>query len=126
MNRIFAKIAAALAVIIGAMAIFAGGQVLLGKDPGYYVINWLPIYNFTAGVLTALVTAALIWRWGKYALPAALVTFGAHAMVMLILQVAYRDVVATDSIRAMTVRMVVWLVILGLMLLQGRRDKRPT
>ena len=41
MNITFNKIASALAFLIGAMAIFAGGQVLLGKDPGYHVINWL-------------------------------------------------------------------------------------
>jgi hypothetical protein len=106
------------------MAIGAGGSVLLGRDPGYYVINWLPVYNVAAGMATVLVTAVLIWRGSKYALPAALVTFGAHALVMITLQAAYRDVVAADSIVAMTVRMVAWLVILGLMLAQGRRDRR--
>lgn len=33
------KNAAVLAFIVGAMAVFAGGQVLLGKLPDYYVIN---------------------------------------------------------------------------------------
>ena len=37
MKRPLSKIAAVLAFIIGAMAVFAGGQVLLGRDPGYYV-----------------------------------------------------------------------------------------
>lgn len=124
MNRILSKIAAVLAFIIGAMAIFAGGQVLLGKDPGYYVIGWLLVYNFAAGVLTAAVTAVLIWRASKYARPAAVITLAAHALVMVILQTAYRGVVAVDSIRAMTIRIVVWLVILGLMLVQRRKDKR--
>lgn len=65
MKSIFNKIAAVLAFIIGAMAVFAGVQVLLGNDPGYYVINWLPIYNYTAGILTVFITAILIWRGGK-------------------------------------------------------------
>lgn len=34
------KIASVLAFIIGAMAAVAGGQVLVGKTPEYYVINW--------------------------------------------------------------------------------------
>jgi hypothetical protein len=51
-KRTLSKVAAGLAFIIGAMAIFAGGQVLLGRDPGYYVIGWLPIYNFVMGVLS--------------------------------------------------------------------------
>ena len=126
MDRIFARIAAVLAFIIGAMAVFAGGRVLLGTDPGYFVINWLPVYNFVAGVLTVLVTAPLIWRESRYAWPAALATFGAHAVVMLILLTASRSVVATESIVAMTVRLTVWLVILVLMFLQGRKDRQLT
>lgn len=112
------KIASILAFAIGAMAILAGGKVLLGEDPGYYVINWLPVYNYTAGILTFLVTAILMWRNSTLARPLALTTFGIHALVMILLQTAYRPVVAPDSIRAMTVRLIVWTVILGLMFLQ--------
>ena len=61
MNTTFNKIASVLAFIIGGMAIFAGGKVLLGNDPGYYVINWLPLYNYTIGILTIFITAILIW-----------------------------------------------------------------
>ena len=119
------KIAAGLAFIIGAMAIFAGGQVLLGKEPGYYVINWLLLYNYTAGILTVFITTALIWVNHRFALPAAIGTFALHALVMLILQTAYRGVVATDSIRAMTIRMVTWAIILGLMFLHRHKNKMP-
>lgn len=55
------KIASLLTFIIGAMAIVAGGRTLLGRDPGYYVINWLLLYNYTVGILTVSVTAILIW-----------------------------------------------------------------
>ena len=121
------KIAAALAVIIGAMAVFAGGQViLLGKEMNYYVIDWLPYYNFIVGLITIFVTAVLIWKDSGYAMPAAIATFVAHAIVMVILQTAYKDVVAPDSIRAMTVRLVVWAVILALMYLHSRREKQVT
>lgn len=93
-----------LAFIIGVMAVFAGGQVLLGKDPGYYVINWLPVYNYTVGVITVFTTAALIWTANRLALPFALATFGAHALVMIVIQNAYRDFVAMESGVAMSVR----------------------
>ena len=119
------KIAAILALIIGGMAIFAGGSALLGRDPGYYVINWLLLYNYTVGILTVFVTAILIWTNSRYALPAAIATFSVHALVMLILQVAYRGVVAPDSIVAMTVRLIVWAIILGLMFVQARKNKVP-
>lgn len=112
------KIAAVLAFIIGAMAIFAGGQVLLGQIPDYYVIDWLPVYNFGVGVITFLLTALLLWKNSRYALAAAAATLTAHSLVMLILQTAYQDVVAPDSLQAMTIRMGVWVVILGLLLLR--------
>lgn len=116
------KIGSILAFIIGAMAIFAGGQVLLGNMPDYYVIDWLPIYNFTIGVITFFLTAILIWKNNQYALAAAIATLSGHTIVMFILQSAYRDVVAPDSIRAMILRIGVWVVILGLLLVQWRRN----
>jgi hypothetical protein len=123
MKTTLKKIASVLAFIIGGMAIFAGGKVLLGNDPGYYVINWLPLYNYTAGILTVFITAILIWNNRRFAMPAALGTFGLHALVMLILQTMYSDVVAPDSIRAMAVRLIAWAIILTLMFFQQRRNK---
>lgn len=126
MNTTLNKIAAILAFVIGAMAVFAGGKVLLGNDPGYYVINWLPVYNYTVGILTVFVTAALIWGMHRLALPVAAATFGFHTLVMLVLQVAYRDVVAIDSVMAMTIRMTVWIIILALLYAQMRRSRIVT
>jgi len=123
MNSIYKKIAAVLAFVIGAMAVFAGGQVLLGKIMDYYVIDWLPIYNFIAGLISAFITAILIWKGSKFALPAAIGTFAVHGAVMLVLQTAYRDLVAPDSIKATTVRLVVWLIILTLMIVQAQKNK---
>jgi len=118
------KIAAVLAFIIGAMAIFAGGQVvLLGKVMDYYVIDWLVVYNFIMGLLTVFVTAILIWKNSRYALAAAIATLAAHATVMVILLTAYKGVVAPDSLVAMTVRIVVWLIILTLMFRQRSKAK---
>ena len=122
MNTTLNKFASVLAFIIGGMAIFAGGKVLLGNDPGYYVINWLPLYNYTLGILTLFITAVLIWRNSGLAKPLALGTFGLHALVMIVLQAAYRDVVAPDSLQAMTLRLVVWAVILGLMFARSRNN----
>jgi len=121
------KTAAVLAFIIGAMAIFAGGQVVLfGKVMDYYVIDWLPIYNFILGLLTVFVTAILIWKDSPLALPATFATVGIHGTVMLILQTAYRDEVAPDSIQAMTVRIIVWVLILTLMGIQTRKYKNAS
>lgn len=124
MNTKLRKTAAIIAALIGAMAIFAGGKVLIGLPVDYYVIDWLPTYNFILGLVSAGFTAVVIWKGSKFAMPVALATFASHTTVMLIIQTAYKDVVAADSTQAMTVRMVVWAVILALMFAQARRDKR--
>ena len=123
MNSIYRKIAAVLVFIIGGMAIFAGGQVLLGKVMDYFVIDWLPVYNYTVGLFTSFLTAILVWKGSKYAMTAAVTTFATHGTVMLVLQTVYRHQVAPDSIQAMTVRLVAWLIILSLMFIQAQKDK---
>ena len=124
MSSIYRKIAAMIAFAIGAMSIFAGGQVVLGKVMDYYVIDWLPIYNLIVGLITVFITAILIWRGSKFAMPAAIATFISHSAVMLVLQIAYKDVVAPDSIKATTVRIVLWAIILTLMIVPSRKDKQ--
>jgi len=123
MKTIFNKIASILAFIIGAMAVFAGGSVLLGRDPGYYVIIWLPLFNYTIGILTVLVVAILIWSNSRLALPAAIASFSLQGLVMIVLLAGYRDVVAPDSIMATIVRMVVWVIILSLLFIQRNKNK---
>lgn len=115
--------AALLAVIIGAMAVFAGGQVIfLGKQMDYYVINWLPYYNFTMGVLTVAVTSVLIWKQARVAWGASVLTFSAHVVVMAVLLTAYRQVVASDSLRAMSIRIVAWVLILIMLHFSNKRQ----
>lgn len=126
MKNVPSKIAAVLAFGIGAMAIFAGGQVLMGKLPDYYVIDWLPIYNFTIGLTSAFFASFVIWKNGKLSLPVALTTFSLHALVMLVLQAVYREVVAPDSIKAMTVRILAWLAISALILVPALLQKETT
>jgi hypothetical protein len=57
----------------------------------------------------------LVWRNKRYARPAAIAIFAAHGIVMLTLLTAYGDVVARDSLVAMTVRLAVWAIILTLL-----------
>jgi hypothetical protein len=123
MHSRLSKLASLLALAIGAMAVFAGGKVLLGQDPGYYVIDWLPVYNFMVGVISILVTSVLIWRGHRFALPAVLGTLLAHNTVMAILLTVYGSVVASDSLRAMTLRISVWTIISLLVWMQARRDR---
>jgi len=122
MNSKLRKTAAVLSFIIGAMAIFAGGQVMLGKIMDYYVIDWLPIYNFIVGIISVF-ASIIIWKGSKIVMPVAIAILASNVTVMLVLLTAYRDVVAPDSIKAMTVRIVAWIIILVLIIMQAHRDK---
>lgn len=118
------RIASIMTLVIGLMAVFAGGKVLLGIMPDYYVIDWLPVYNFAMGLVSVLFCSVVIWKNNRLAVPVAVGTFGLHALVMVILQTAYREVVAPDSIVAMTVRLIVWAIILGLLITQRQINNR--
>ena len=122
MRNYFSKAAAVLAAIIGAMAVFAGGKVLLGQVPDYYVIDWLPIYNFGVGVISLLGTAVLIWQEHRLAQPAAFATLGAHSAIMILLRTSYADVVAPDSVQAMTLRIAAWVIIALLLALRSKEE----
>lgn len=114
MNAFLAKLPSILAFLVGAISIVAGGMVLRGWKPGYSILSWLPVYNFAVGLLT-LVPAYLLWVNNRYALTASIVTFGVHAIVLLLLLTAFRGQVATQSIGAMSFRVAVWIIILALL-----------
>ena len=72
--------------------------------------------------MTVLVTAVLIWRNSRYALLAAIATLAANVLGLLVLLIAFRDVVAQASLAAMTFRIVVWLIILALMVAARKKQ----
>ena len=114
MNAFITKLPSVLAFLVGIMSIFAGGMVMRGWRPGYNVLSWLPVYNFAVGLLT-LIPAYLLWVNSRYALTASIVTFALHTIVLVLLLVIFRGQVATQSIGAMSFRVVVWIAILALM-----------
>jgi hypothetical protein len=126
MTKNLHKIAAGIALVIGLMAIVAGGQVLFaGKVMDYYVIDWLPAYNFIAGLFSAGLVAPLLWRGQRLGDLLAGVALGVHTLVMLVLLGAYRDVVAPDSLVAMTVRITAYVLILALLYFARRARPLP-
>lgn len=120
MDRVPSKSAALLAFVIGVMALFAGGKVLIGIDPGYFVINWLPLYNYTVGMISVLLLAPALWSGRRSGTWLAFATLAAHALVFLVIRTTYAPVVADESIKAMIVRMVAGIVIAALALLGAR------
>lgn len=113
MSVILGKLPSLLAFLVGVMSIVAGGMVMCGWTPGYSILAWLPVYNFVMGILT-LLPAYLLWVNHRYALIASLVTFGIHAIVLVLILTAFRNTVAFQSIGAMSFRVVAWIVILAL------------
>jgi len=110
--RVIQLLAAAIAGLFGVVTLFAGGRVLLGSDPGYVVFQPLLIYNTIMGV-AYLAAGITIWRsliLGKYAAGA---IFLLNILVLLGIILVYRSggAVAVDSLGAMTLRTVVWLVL---------------
>lgn len=108
------RTAGVLAFVIGALSILAGGMAMRGWNPGYSVLGWLPVYNFVMGALTVFIPAVLLWNESRHAKSAALTFFGIHAGAAVLLLLVFRDVVAPQSLLAMTFRLIVWLVILVL------------
>ena len=119
MKRI--KTATILSFIIGAMAVFIGIRVaFLGQKMPYYVIGWLPVYNLILGMLTVFITTILIWRKSRLALPISIATLVSHSTVTLFLLTAYNGTVSVFSIVAMLSRIVFWVIILRLLILQKK------
>ncbi len=109
-NTIVQLLSAAIAVLFGIATLFAGGRVLLGADPGYVVFRPLLIYNTAMGI-AYLAAGVLLWRRinaGRYASGA---IFGLNVLVLVSILVLYRTggAVAVDSLRAMSLRTIVWL-----------------
>jgi hypothetical protein len=110
--RIVRTIVIAVAVLFGALTLFAGGRVLLGSDPGYVVFRPLLIYNTAMG-LAYLAAGVTVWCNVNAGRTAAGAIFLLNLLVLVGIFVIYRSggAVAVDSLRAMTLRTIVWLML---------------
>lgn len=115
---------ALVAALFGLATIIAGARVLAGSDPGYIVFRPLLLYNTAMGF--AYVAAGVIaWRnldRGKYAAAA---IFVLNLLVLGTIGYLYAtaSAVAVESLRAMILRTVVWLVLfLGLAWMSHRNS----
>lgn len=104
--------AALVAVLFGVATIVAGSRVLAGVDPGYVVSRPLLIYNTVMG-LVYVAAGVLAWRRSPLGRHAAGAIFALNGLVLA--AIGYLNwaggVVAVESVRAMILRTVVWLVL---------------
>lgn len=108
--RIIQAVVAAIAVLFGALTVFAGGRVLLGADPGYEVFRPLLVYNTVMGFVY-IAGGLIAWRNLR---PGRNVAAGIFILNLAILFVVFLlywagGEIAAESLRAMTLRSAVWL-----------------
>jgi hypothetical protein len=121
----FERAAAAIGLVFGLATLAAGGTVLLGRDPGYIVYRPLLVFNTTMGVayIAASLAAWMHREAGRAAAGWIAVVNAAMLAWIVYLFKTTTDVVANDSVRAMTLRTAVWLA-LWLVLAAVWRRKR--
>tara|TARA_R110002051_G_scaffold48308_2_gene95336 strand:- start:92653 stop:93042 length:390 start_codon:yes stop_codon:yes gene_type:complete len=108
--RIAQITAIVLTGIIGFMSVCNGLSVLSGmKKVDYMVLNWLVVYNVVLGIISTI-TAFLIWKYFNVAKKITVLILCLHTAILTYLYF-FSESVATESIKAMVFRVVVWLLI---------------
>jgi len=115
MSKTATKIIATVAALSGLLTIFAGTRALTGSsDPGYATFPALIIYNLALGT-AAIIAGVVIWKKHRAGLFTSAAITASHIVVLLLLLTLFSDVVASQSLNAMTFRVGLWLVILLLL-----------
>jgi len=122
--KITQTVLAFVAALFGLVTIFAGTRVLLGSDPGYIVFRPLLIYNTTMGFVY-VAAGIIIWRNFKQGMNVAAVIFFLNLVVLAVIYFLYTkgNLIAIDSLRAMSLRTVVWLALFAVLGWLSRRNK---
>lgn len=101
-----------MAILFGAMTLFAGSRVLAGTNPGYGVYLPLLIYNTVMGGFYIAVGVSA-WRSLALGKRGAALLFLLNLIVLVAIGVSYTagGSVASESLGAMALRTGVWLMI---------------
>mgnify|MGYP001240245011 FL=1 len=110
--RLMQNILAFVAVVFGLVTIVSGSRVLLGADPGYIVFRPLLLFNTAMGFIYVGAGVAA-WRSVARGRAMAGAIFALNLVVLAATATLYSsgDSVAIESVRAMTLRTVVWLAL---------------
>ena len=122
--KLIQNLLAFVAVLFGLVTIFVGARVLLGLDPGYIVFRPLLIYNTLMGIVyvAAGVTA---WRNIKQGKNLAAAVFVLNFVVLTAIYFLYTEgsSIAVESLRAMSLRTIVWLALFAGLGWLSRKNK---
>lgn len=108
--------------LFGLVTIIAGARVLAGSDPGYVVFRPLLVYNTAMG-MAYIGAGVLAWHSPSRGRNAAAAIFMLNLLALAAICFVYTSggAVAIDSLRAMTLRTLVWLgLFIGLAWLSRR------
>lgn len=110
--QITQKMLIGVALIFGLLTMFEGSRVLLGSDPGYIVFRPLLMYNAAMGIVY-VAAGVFAWRNLKKGMYMAASIFALNLLVLMMIFFLYAEgeSIAVDSLRAMSLRTVVWLVL---------------
>ena len=116
------KVVAVAAIIFGLVTLWAGGTVLSGRNPGYVVYRPLLVFNTVMGAVY-VAAGVLVWRRVTGGRNAAAIILALNVLVLAGVIYLYRTggAVAVDSVRAMSFRSAVWLILLVALGLMSRR-----
>lgn len=105
-------LASAIAILFGAVTLFAGGRALVGIDPGYQVFVPLLAYNTVMG-LAYIAVGLAIWRSPRLGRAGAHTIFMLNVVVLITIVLIYSTggAVAVDSLQAMSFRTAVWMAL---------------
>lgn len=104
---------AIIATAFGLITLWVGVITLLGfSDPGYVIFTPLLVFNTGMG-FAYTGTGILIWQQHPKATEASKIIFGFNMLVLAIITLLYwmHFEIASESLKAMTLRTVVWLLI---------------
>ena len=110
--RLMQNILAFVAVVFGLVTIVSGSRVLLGADPGYIVFRPLLLFNTAMGFIYVGAGVAALRNVARGRTMAGAI-FALNLVVLAATAALYSagDSVAIESVRAMTLRTVVWLAL---------------
>ncbi len=122
--KVIQRVFALVAVVFGLVTIVAGSRVLAGTEPGYIVFRPLLFYNVVMGAVY-IAAGVAAWRSAAHGKYSAAAIFILNLLVLGAVGYLYASggAVAMESLRAMTLRTVVWLVLfLGFMWVSHRNN----
>jgi len=110
--KITQKILVTIAVLFGMLTVVVGTSVLLGVNPGYIVFLPLLIYNTAMGIVY-VVAGIIAWRNIEQGMHVAAAIFVLNIIVLTVIFFMYTEgkAIAVDSLRAMSLRTVVWFAL---------------